>query len=261
MKETLLDYIRLLKVFYKLQLSQALKSPINFWTATLVQTAYYAAQIFFWVGIRSTNAGAQWMTESQLVSFLVTVCLVDNLYLFLFGRGSMILMQKVRTLTLDNLLLWPRSKLGTLLWISPNWTYLPCVVLSLIAFVWLHTNSTLALAATHLAACIIGLLIMNGISFLFRMTTFWSSGVTLIRHANPSYKIMVRPFDAFETKMRIFLLTLFPALFITGVPAQIADGRLDNRWLVAGLLASVALWAVVCMVWRLGVSRYSRVST
>lgn len=253
------DYVRLMRLFYSVQLSQALKSPINFWTASLVQVAYYAAQFIFWIGIRSTNAGANWMSEADVYSFLITLSLVDNLYLFLVGRGSMIMMQKVTAQKLDSLLLWPRSTLGTLFWISPNWTYFPCAVLSVVAFFVLHfyAGSSAGVIVLHFLSCLIGVVVMNGISYLFRLTSFWSAGVTVLRNANPSYKIMVRPYDAFDTKVRLFLLTAFPALFITGVPSQIASGQFGFEWLAAGIMMSAVLWLFVAYVWRKGVVRYS----
>lgn len=254
------DYLRLLKTFHQVQLSMALKSPVNLWTSTLIQIVYYFAQWLFWLGIRSTDAGLKWLSQKELIAFLVTVALVDNVYLFLIGRGSMVLLQRIQSRTLEGFLLWPRSTLGTLVWVSPNWTYFPCVVLSLLAFFAYHIwqNSSLGLIAMHFAASMIGVFIMNGISFLFRMTGFWSLAFARIRHANPSYKIMVRPYNAFDPMVRLALLVVFPALFITGVPAEIASGRFGLIWLLAAIGALALLWIQVWFMWRKGLGRYGR---
>jgi ABC-type uncharacterized transport system permease subunit len=246
-------------LFYRLQFAQTLKSPLNFWIASLIQIVYFASQGFFWFAVLSTEAGRNWMSESQIFGFMVTVGIVDNFYLFTIGRGSMVLMQRVETRNLEPILLWPRSSLGILVFMTPNMTYLPCAIISLVCFICYHFyySTDILTVALHFFACIVGVFVMNGISFVFRSSIFWSQAFARLRNANPSYKILVRPFDSFEGAIKVFLLTLFPALFITGVPAELGTGQKEWIWLVGAIGACAFNWWIVVQLWTLGLRRYN----
>lgn len=256
------DWGGLLAAFYRVSFIEVTKSPANLWLSTGLQLFYYAAQALFWLGIRNTAAGRGFMSEPQLFGFLVTLGLVDNLYLCFVGPGSLYASAMITEGNLERHLLWPRSPLGVLIFCRPNLSYLPCVFLSLTAAAafYLHYHVGPWRIILHLAAVLCGVFVLNAISFIYRLTSFWTSSIVRVRNSNPSFKIMVRPLGAFEGKLKIFLMTLFPALYITAVPAGLLSPEMKPLWLAAGALGAGLLWFYVHLIWTAGVRRYGRIA-
>jgi ABC-2 type transport system permease protein len=256
----ILDYVQLLKAFYRAAWIEATKSPINFWISSLVQITFYIAQILFWVGIRSTSAGKHFMNDRDLLGFLLTLCAVDNLYLFLLGPGSVQLMNRILKQNLDSLLMWPRSTLGVLVFFKPNFNFLPMAALSLVLMSAYHLyhQTALSLILLHSISIVIGIFILNAISFIYRLSAFWTRSIVDIRNSNPSFKIIVRPFDSFSGMAKLFLLTVFPALFITGVPSKILKSNFAFVWLFGSIGAATLLWLYVAILWQHGLKRYGK---
>lgn len=256
------DRARLLGAFYRASYIELTKSPSNLWIATAIQFFYYAAQLLFWLGVKNSAAGGSFISDERLHGFLVTLCLVDNLYCCFFGPGSAHAAASITEGALEPYLLWPRSPLGVMVFSRPNWSFLPCVVVSAAAAAAYYVvyGVEARYIALHLAAVLCGVLVLDAISFIYRLSSFWTASIIQVRNSNPSFKIMVRPLAAFNGKLRIFLLTIFPALFITGVPADLLSGSLAPLWLGAGVLAAGLLWAYVSLMWSAGVKRYGRLA-
>jgi ABC-2 type transport system permease protein len=145
----------------------------------------------------------------------------------------------------------------------PNWSYLPCVLLSLIAAAvfYAHYGISFGMIVLHGVAVLLGMFVLDAISFIYRLTSFWTSSIVQVRNSNPSFKIMVRPLSAFGGKLRLFLLTIFPALFITGVPSSLLTRALAPFWLAACGIAAGILWAYVGVIWTVGSRRYGKFVT
>lgn len=262
MNETIKDHLRLLAAFYRASFIELTKSPKNMWLASASQLFYYVAQLLFWAGIANTGAGNDVVSDRRLLGFLVTLGLVDNFYLFLLGQGSSHAVGRITSGSLDALLLWPRPALAVLVFSRPSWSYLPCAAISLAVAgaYYLHFGIGPGAAALHLAAVFCGIFVLNAISFMYRLTAFWTSSIIQVRYSNPSFKIMVRPLSAFSGSTKLFLMTIFPALFITGVPADVLSGATGPMGLCAGAGACLLLWSYVAIIWKIGIQRYGRVA-
>jgi ABC-2 type transport system permease protein len=163
---------------------------------------------------------------------------------------------------LERHLLWPRAPLGVLAFCRPNLSYVPCVVLASAAAgaYYVHYHIGFWRIGLHLAAVLCGVFVLDAISFIYRLTSFWTTSIVRVRNSNPSFKIMVRPLGAFQGKLTILLLTLFPALYITAVPASLLSPEARPYWLAAGFLAAGLLWLYAHRVWTVGVRRYARIA-
>jgi hypothetical protein len=73
----------LTRAHYRASLLVYTKNPSAVWFSSAMQGFYYVAQFAFWLGIRSQPAGQALASDQQMISFLVTLSLVDNTYLFL----------------------------------------------------------------------------------------------------------------------------------------------------------------------------------
>ena len=193
-----------------------------------------------------------------MFAFLVTLALVDNLYMMLLAGGSYELMERVNNQNLEPYLFYPRRPLMMFALTHVDPSHILGVLLSAVCLVVYYVNFAVPLPviAAHLAAIFVGIFVLNGISFLYRLTTFWSNAIVSIRSSNPSFKVMIRPMDSFGGGFRLALLTIFPALFITGVPAKIAVEELPSAWLLLAIAAALGLWLAATLVWRVGVRRY-----
>lgn len=252
------DFLQLYAAHLRARLSVVKKSPINLWFAMGVQGAYYVAQLLFWVGVRAAGADLGMLSDRDLFAFLVTLAVVDNAYLMFFGSGSPAMQTRIASATLEPILLQPRHPLLTFALLFMDLSHLPGLLLSLACWVaYLFAFAVPPGAAVlHAAAMLAGTAILTGISFIYRLSTFWTASIVAVRNSNPSYKIMVRPLAAFSGPLRVALLTAFPALFITGVPAEILTGRRAPFWLGLGVLAAIFVWCLAGGLWKLGVRRY-----
>lgn len=232
------------------------KSLSNLWISSLMQIFFYVAQFLFWYGLSEHQ---NLLDEKQFHGFFVTMALVDNFYLVFFGPGSLLLQQLVLSRSLEQILTYPRSALPMLMLIRPNLCFIPCLLLSIFGFcfyVGFYEVSFLDIF-TYLFLVFIGVLILNFISFIYRLSSFWTSSIVQIRHSNPSFKIMVRPIEAFHGPLRLFLMTIFPALFITGIPSLALSGKISWVWMSGACLAVLWLSLLLYWIWGRGLRRYS----
>lgn len=252
------DLYRLYVVHLLARLSVVKKSPVNLWFAAFVQAAYYAAQILFWAGVRAAGGDLGMLSDRDLFAFLVTLAVVDNAYLVFFGEGSHAMEERISSATLEPILLQPRHPLLSFALLFINVSHLPGLVISLASWgaYLVAFDVPPAAAVVHGAAMVAGAAILSGISFIYRLSTFWTAAIVAVRSSNPSYKIMVRPLAAFRGPLRVVLLTAFPALFITGVPAEILTGARAPGWLALSVLAAIFVWCLAAVLWRRGVRRY-----
>lgn len=247
--------LHLMPRFYRASFLTLTKSRSNLWLSSWMQIFFYIAQFLFWTGLQGHQ---NLLTGIDLYGFFVTMALIDNAYLAFFGPGSLLAQELILSRKLEQLILYPRSALMLLMFMRPNLHFLPCFVLSVAAFIVyvVMADVSFLTIGVFLLAALFGILTLNLISFLYRFTSFWTASIVQIRNANPSFKIMVRPLDAFYGPLRMILLTLFPALFITGVPAKMLAGEYSAYWLLWGSVAVCWLWLLVCLMWKRGLRRY-----
>lgn len=248
-------WILLLKQLYRASFLSATKSVVNLWLSSFMQIFFYIAQYLFWMGIGEHQSI---LKGDKLLGFFVTMALVDNVYLMLFGPGSILAQQLILGRRLEQVLLIPRSPLVLLTLSRPNLAFAPCCALSLGFFAVYLTKvqPSFTVVITFLLASMMGVIILNLISFIYRLSSFWTAAIVQIRNSNPSFKIMVRPLEAFSGKLRFCLMTLFPALFITGVPSKILTDDFGKLWLLYGFGATLWLSVVLLWLWRMGLRRY-----
>lgn len=250
-----------MKMFYnaaKLNLSYLSKSKSNLYFTFLTQVFYYIAQLIFWSGIINVNTNQFTSSNVALFGFLVTLSFVDNYYLLFFGSGSLKMQQLILKSSLDNFLLKPVHPLVNFIFLYPNFGHLGGVFISSIMLLsyYIYFKISIILIIIHIMAMILGIGILNGISFIYRISCFWTKSIVSIKNSNPSFKIMVRPLDAFTGKLRFFLIFCFPALFITGIPSQIIAGTSCIYWIFGCFLANIWVWIIVFLLWNMGVKRY-----
>lgn len=242
----------------KLNVSYLAKSKSNLTFMFLGQVVYYLAQLIFWSGVLNANNSQFTQSPINLYGFLVTFAFVDNFYLMFIGSGTLKVQPYILRGTLDTILVRPIHPVLYFSLFHPNLGHAAGMLISIIALImyYIHFNISAAFIIVHLLAMILGAATLSGISFLFRISCFWTKSIVAIRNSNPSFKIMVRPFQSFNGGLKMFLLFAFPALFITGVPTELLTGGLPVYWLGIALIANIVLWSVVVMLWTIGVKRY-----
>ncbi|RZK69631.1 MAG: hypothetical protein EOO85_22175 [Pedobacter sp.] len=242
----------------KAQITILTKSQINLWLSTLMQLMYFLAQYMFWDGINRVAGSSIENSTSKILVFLVTLAVIDNLYMCLFARGTILLQSLIMQNSLEAILLKPINSFKFLLFHNIDLTCLPLATISLIALAWYHLiiSASLLSFLVHSLAIFNGLGILVGISYIYRLSTFWTLGIVSVRYSNPAFKIMVRPWEAFHGNLKVILLTVFPALFITAIPAALTLGSVNSWFIFYGLMANVLVWAIVAHMWTRGLLRY-----
>lgn len=249
------EYMKLIQEFYKAAYVVMTKSRSNLWLSCLMQMFFYIAQFLFWEGIGTHQT---LLSSKQVFGFFITMAIVDNAYLVFFGPGSILAQQLILGRGLEQILTLPRHPLFILTFAKPNLAFLPCLALSVLgaACYFYFFDASIFQIVIWIFSCILGIAVLNAISFIYRLSAFWTAAIVQVRNSNPSFKIMVRPFEAFHGKIRFVLLTIFPALFITGIPSEILNGTLPVLWFFGSIFAVLWLYGLLFLVWNYGVRRY-----
>ncbi|WP_161998264.1 ABC-2 family transporter protein [Silvanigrella paludirubra] len=246
----------------KLNISFLMKSKSNFYFMFFLQIFYYVVQVIFWSGIFNISNSDFIKEPIKIYGFLVTLAFIDNFYLTFFGSGSLNMQNEIFKLSLDNYLIKPIHPLIYFIFFKPNLGYFPGFILSIIFLIsyYYYFNINLFQIFIHILSMLTGVFILNAISFIYRISCFWTNCLVMIKNSNPSFKIMVRPLESFEGKLRLFLLFVFPALFITGVPSSILYNDIMKYWLLIGFIMNIWIWILVYFLWKKGVKRYLIIS-
>lgn len=253
--------VRLFYIFInslKMNFSFLMKSKSNFYFMFFAQIFYYVAQIIFWTGIYNVSNIDFIKDPIKIFGFLVTLTFVDNFYLAFFGSGSINMQNSIFSLSLEPHLSRPLHPLIYFVFFRPNLGYFSGCIISLILLISYYFYFSILVIDIfyHIISMIIGIFILNGISFIYRLSCFWTNSIVLIKNSNPSFKIMVRPLNSFQGKLKFFLLFIFPALFITGIPASIVNNEIMKYWIIIGFFMNIWIWFLVYTLWLFGVKRY-----
>ncbi|WP_387491605.1 ABC-2 family transporter protein [Photorhabdus sp. RM96S] len=260
---------RVIFIGFKSGLSEAKKSPLNLWLSAFVNFSYYIAQAFFWYAILNSQSSGYILSDGFIIIFFTTVCLVDNLYLFLFGRGSLLLVKKVKSLKLEPHLTLPINT--QFLYVTTNIAFEHFLLsfLSLVLFFTVHIyfGTNILLVFLHFIMVLEGVLILTSITWIIRTTIFWTTSLVSIKNSNPCFKVLVRPEQSFHGVVRFILMFILPCLFITGVPASVVSGIMSMKWFFIQTLVTLILILILILifiaklVFDIGVKRYSKYIT
>ncbi|MEQ2015669.1 ABC-2 family transporter protein [Photorhabdus bodei] len=259
--------LRVILIGFKSGLSEAKKSPLNLWLSAFVNFSYYIAQAFFWYAILNSQSSGYILSDGFIIIFFTTVCLVDNLYLFLFGRGSLLLVKKVKSLKLEPHLTLPINT--QFLYVTTNIAFEHFLLsfLSLVLFFTVHIyfGTNILLVFLHFIMVLEGVLILTSITWIIRTTIFWTTSLVSIKNSNPCFKVLVRPEQSFHGVVRFILMFILPCLFITGVPASVVSGIMSMKWFFIQTLVTLILILILIfiakLVFDIGVKRYSKYIT
>ncbi|WP_086956497.1 ABC-2 family transporter protein [Xenorhabdus innexi] len=255
--------LNLIIIGFKNSLSEAKKSPFNFWMAAFINFNFYVAQGFFWYAILGTQSVDYMLSRDFILIFFTTVCLVDNFYLFLFGRGSFLLTNKVKSLKLDPHLILPINTQFLYIATGIAFEHFLLSFLSLILFfaVHIYLETEAIYIILHLVMVFEGILVLTAITWIIRTTIFWTSALVSIKYSNPCFKVLVRPEQSFHGLIRIILMFVLPCLFITGVPASVANGIMSIKWFFIQTVVTLILIIIAKLVFDIGVRRYAKYIT
>jgi ABC-2 type transport system permease protein len=258
-------YLKIYKIGLKISLSKAKKSPANFWLSATINFVYYLAQATSWLVLNSHDSFQGFMSESYILIFFITVSMVDNLYLLFFGQSSIQLQNRVKNLSLDTHLLLPVNLPIYYILTTISLEHIILTVISFIAFIAVHcylqTQTQTLIILLHLILILQGSVVLASISWLYRCTVFWSNTLVNVRNSNPSFKVLIRPFESFQGAARIFFMVIIPCLFITGVPAYIVGSHIDYLLIFCQTLVTFSLILICNWVFNIGIKRYARVVT
>ncbi len=255
--------LKIIFIGFKSGLSEAKKSPLNFWLSAFVNFSYYIAQAFFWYAILNSQSSGYILSDDFIIIFFTTVCLVDNFYLFLFGKGSLLLVKKVKSLKLEPHLTLPINT--QFLYVATNIAFehflLSFLSLALFFTVHIYLGTNILLVFLHFIMALEGVLILTSITWIIRTTIFWTNSLVSIKNSNPCFKVLVRPEQSFHGVVRFILMFILPCLFITGVPASVASGIMSMKWFFIQTLVTLILIFIAKLVFDIGVKRYSKYIT
>jgi len=110
-------------------------------------------------------------------------------------------------------------------------------------------------------------LIMSYLIFYFlvfllsSLSLYWIKSETFVDWLLSSTEFDRYPADLYEQKFKFFLLTLFPILFVSYVPAAILLGKLPFYYVIFGLFIVIWLYLISTIIWRRGLRHYQSASS
>ena len=236
----------------------------------------YRSEIFVRLGLSALAA------FGAIVSLGAVFAHVDNLAGWTFGEALLVagiflivsgilttfiepnlewFAEKLRQGMLDDVLVKPVSSIFlTSFATSRPWSLVDVVVGAGVAAYGLTSLDrvvTMAGILGCLALLIVGVVAAWAIRLGCALVSFWAVGLELSVFWYTPWTLGRYPVDAYGRIARTFLTYVLPVAFVSTFPARALTRGPEGRLLAGGLATAVIMTAVVSLLWRAGLRRYT----
>lgn len=262
----MMRYIRLYGYFLRFSFSKAMEFRVDFFFRVLMDLFFYFFQFVFFniIYLHTPMLGGWDLNQMQL--FVATYIFIDALHMTFFANNTWWFPISINRGDLDYYLTRPASSFFFL-------AFKEFAANSLLNFI-----ATIFILGYFLASYpvdfsvdklfVFFLLLVNGaflyfMTFLiFLMSVFWTSsprGFADVFYAGE--KIMHRPDGIFSGYMRRFFITILPFSVMASFPVRFLTENNEINILLQIFGASLLIYSVVFVLWKLGLRNYSSASS
>ncbi len=258
-------HIHVLKALIKVQFSRATVYRFSFWTAFFGDLILFLVQLAVFGAIAKNGTIGGW-TADHLTVFTGTFIALDGLYMTTYFFGIISLPDKIRTGTLDLLLIKPLNPLFQVTFGQFNLGTLALVPVGFGMAFWgaARLNAlSFASAVRFTAVFLLMYVLMYALMLAFRCLGFW---LTRLNAFNELENTMVEfsfrlPAPAIQGLWKLLLFIALPYGLMANLPAQALFGPFSlTEWLLGIGTTSVFL-ALSFLLWHKGLKRYDSASS
>ena len=260
-------YFKIWLAFLRNTLSRDMEYKMNFIFEIFIDAIYYGSLFFFFKIIFQFTNSLGSFNEDAVIIFLVTMYIVDSLYVFSLGGNVFNINEYVKSGDLDFILLKP---INSQFFISFRYVNMHAVISVIILFTLLirltyvyHGNSLLLFNYIfYIPSLIFGIFIFYSFEFMIASLVFWLRNFSYAGWlAGELVKYSRRPDSIYKQWFRKALFSFFPMAMICSVPSRILIFGIDIKLLIwQFLIASIFLW-ITTIIWKKGLTRYESASS
>lgn len=262
----MIRYLRLYAHFLRFSFSKAMEFRVDFFFRVFMDLFFYFVQfVFFNVIYLHTNMLGGWNID-QMQLFVATYIFIDAFHMTFFANNTWWFPISINRGDLDYYLTRPASSFFFLAFKEFAANSLINLLLTgfFLGFILFNYPEPLSL----LKIFIFLPLLINGaflyfMTFLiFLMSVFWTSsprGFADVFYAGE--KVMHRPDGIFSGYMRKFFLTILPFSVMASLPVRFLTENNEASILGQIIGASLLIYSIVFILWRMGLRNYSSASS
>ena len=260
-------YFKIWMAFLRNTLSRDMEYKMNFIFEIFIDAIYYGSLFFFFKVIFQFTDSLGSFDENAVIIFLITMYIVDSLYIFLLGGNVFHINDNVRSGDLDFILLKP---INSQFFISCRYvnTYslVSIFILSILLLKLTYTYHENSFLIINYIVCsislILGVLIFYSFEFIISCLAFWFRNFSYAGWlAGELIKYSRRPDSIYKKWFRKTLFSIFPMAMICSVPSRILIFGINFKLLLLQFfIASIFLW-ITTIVWNKGLHRYESASS
>ncbi|MDJ0522620.1 MAG: ABC-2 family transporter protein [Planctomycetota bacterium] len=259
-------YARLYVYFLRFSFSRAMEFRVDFFFRIFMDALFYAVTLaFFWVMYRHSPFMGGWNFDQALV-FAAAVFLNDALHMTLFSNNLWWFPIFVNKGDLDYYLVRPVSSLFFLSLRDFAANSFVNLLLAFAIVVWSLLRYPEPLGADRIALfavlLLLGLFVGYLLNFIFLVPVFWMHNASGLRETYFGLsQLSSRPDGIFTGWVRRLLTSILPFALIVSFPTR-ALFEAEIGWIVLQLVGiAVGLFAVLMLLWRLGLRAYASASS
>lgn len=262
----MMRYLRLYAYFLRFSFSKAAEFRIDFFFRVVMDFFFYGVQfLFFGIIYMHTPILGGWDPE-QVRLFTAAFIFIDAFHMTVFANNTWWFPFSINQGDLDYYLTRPASSFFFLAFKEFAVNSLMNLVIA--TGILAYFLSTFPADFSYIKITIFILLLMNG-AFLYFMTflifllsVFWTSsprGFADVFYA--AEKVMQRPDGIFQGTVRKFFLTLLPFSIMASYPIRFLTENNEVEILKTIGLASLIIYFIVFLLWKIGLRKYTSASS
>ena len=247
------ENLSLFKEHTKINIATSMEYRASFFIQTLTMIANdFIWLLFWWIFFNKFKAINGWEMEQILMLYAI-VTLAYGLVGVFFGNrnriGSIIAEGR-----LDFYLSLPKNELFHLLISKSNWFGLGDIIFGLILAA---ISFSIWQWPLFLLLSLVSATIILSLNILFHSLAFyWGQAEETARTVNMGViSVATYPHAIFTGPVKLILLTLLPAGFISSVPVQILQ-KFNLKWFLLTILVAVIFMTIAIVVFKKGLKRY-----
>jgi len=256
-------YLRLMIILMKYKLSRSMIYSLNFWIAFFVDFLLFIFQILAFASIYRFIDTINGWTLHQMFIFIGTFSIVDSICMGTWFFGLLSMPEKIRTGTLDIMIVKPMDTQFYITCDSFNPGSLFGIITGSLMVSYGMVNGGFSVSPTRIAGYILLVLMMNMLMYslflLVRTTAFFFIKIDALTQAEESlvefaFRI---PGTAFKGISKFIFMVFIPYGLIATVPTEFITNLLDMKEWTAVISITAFFFIVSRLFFKLGLSRYS----
>lgn len=257
-------YKRLFRTLFKANLMCEMEYRANFIIAFFLINAWLIISIAFIKSVYSSFPGIGNWTENQALFFIATFNVVDNLFFLLFFDGMISMQDDINSGQYDFILIKPVNGIFFTCFKRIQITRIVNLFSSVLLFLYTisYINFSILKFIQFMVLVVSGVIIYASIFFMINTLSFYIVN---------SYSAIVIFFDIMEFArlpstiatgiVRTMLITIFPILFIAGVPCEILFGYSGLNVFLLDLGVTAVAVFIAIEFYKFSVKKYSGASS